>query len=352
MSMDKPDKGDTSIIAKAMGKLEDKLKAPIIQPPVVKAEEIVAAPAFESPLNSSGSLETGRQVSGENQKSESSKVHRDALVFKSSVDFNSEQEERITHQIQLAKLESLGMVSPNFPRKQIAEEYRSIKRPLLKNMEAKGASKVAGGNLIMVTSGMSTEGKTFTAVNLAISMAMEQDRTVLLVDADVTKASAARLLGIDDDLPGLIDVLEGQVQKFSDVLVHTNIPKLRVLPAGHLHDHATELLASENMKSLMSELSSRYPDRVIIFDSPPLLMTSEASVLASHMGQIVFVVAAEQSVPAAVKEALEKLGKDKIIGLVLNKARPNPFVGLAYGYSYGYGYGYGDDRRRVRKEKD
>ncbi|MBR9912432.1 MAG: tyrosine-protein kinase family protein [Gammaproteobacteria bacterium] len=281
---------------------------------------------------------------------------RDSVIYKAPVENIIGKTGRITHTVPLAELEKLGMVSPNFPRNRIAEEYRTIKRPLLMNIEAKGASAVKNANLIMVTSSLSGEGKTFSAVNLAISMAMEQDRTVLLVDADVTKASAARLLGIPDDRPGLSDVLEGSVKKFSDVLVHTNIPKLRVLPAGTLHEHATELLASENMKLLMRDMAERYPDRVIIFDSPPLLMTSEASVLANHMGQIMFVVAAEESAHEAAKEALGQLGKDKIVGLVLNKARANPFLGQGYGYGYrygyGYGYGYGDGVRKVVKKTE
>ncbi len=127
---------------------------------------------------------------------------------------------------------------------------------------------VKSPNLIMVTSALPGEGKTFSAINLAISMAMEQDKTVLFVDADVAKASAGRLLGVPKGSRGLIDVLEHGVS-LREVLYHTNIPKLRVLPAGSAHERATELLASEGMRALMSDLSRRYADRVIVFDSPP-----------------------------------------------------------------------------------
>jgi len=254
---------------------------------------------------------------------------------------------RPIHEIPFKSLAELGMITPQKPRSRIADEYRTIKRPLLLNIENRGASTIENPNLIMVTSALPGEGKTFTAVNLALSMATEQDRTVLLVDADVTKASAAAMLEIDDDSAGLIDLLEDSSRRFSDVLIQTSIPKFRVLPAGHLHEHATELLASENMRRLMKELSRRYPDRVIIFDSPPLLMTTESSVLANLVGQVVFVVAAESSSYAAVEEAIEHLGEDKAVGLVLNKARQNPL--LSHGYGYGYGYGYGEGVRKARK---
>lgn len=258
------------------------------------------------------------------------------------------------HVLPLEAMDQQGMITPIRPRSLIADEFRAIKRPLLMNIEQKGASAVENANLIMVTSALPGEGKTFSAINLAMSMATEQDRTVLLVDADVTKASAAHALGIDDDSPGLIDLLEDDSKEFGDVLIHTSIPKLRILPAGHLHEHATELLASEKMKNLVRELALRYPDRVIIFDSPPLLITTEASVLASHVGQVVFVVASQQSSQDAVTEAIEHLGDDKIIGLVLNKVRNNPLSkhGYGYGYGYGNGYGYGEGARRERHYKE
>lgn len=245
-------------------------------------------------------------------------------------------------ELPLEKLSSMGMVTPDQPRSGIAEENRIIKRPLLMNIADQGATSVNNPNLIMVTSAQPGEGKTFTAINLAISIAMEQDKTVLLVDADVAKASAAAMLGIPDDVPGLIDLLMEKGTQISDVLLHTNIPNLRILPAGHPHERSTELLASSGMQRLMEELAQRYPDRVIIFDSPPLLFTTEAGVLASLMGQIVFVVAEKQTPQSKVTEALSRLGEDKIIGLILNKSKSQGKG--AYGYSYGYGYGYGRER--------
>lgn len=235
------------------------------------------------------------------------------------------------------------MITPQSPRSQIAEEFRGIKRPLLMNMAGKYAVELDNPNLIMVTSALQGDGKTFSAINLALSIAMEQDKTVLFVDADVSKASAGRLIGVPDNHEGLIEVLDGKVADVADVILKTNVHNLRVIPAGKVHDRATELLASSRMHELMLELSSRYHDRVILFDSPPLLLTSEAGVLANFMGQIVFVVAAGATPTGAVTEALEKIGKDKAVGMVLNKAKRGKFGlgGYRYGYGYGNGYGYG-----------
>jgi protein-tyrosine kinase len=133
-----------------------------------------------------------------------------------------------------------------------------------------------------------------------------------------------------------------------DVILRTNVEKFRVLPAGNLHAHSNELLASDAMRKLMLELSQRYADRVIVFDSPPLLLTTEAGVLASFMGQIVFVVNADETPQHAVTEALEHIGQDKVVGMVLNKVRKRRFNLLGYGYGYGYGrdgYGYGNGNR-------
>jgi protein-tyrosine kinase len=246
-------------------------------------------------------------------------------------------------QIPLAELADKGLLTPLTPSSTLAEEFRTVKRPLLRNIDGQTAAPVKNANLIMVTSALSGDGKTFTAVSLAVSIAMEQDKTVLFIDGDVAKASAGRLLGVPFDHPGLIDVLENKGVSVDDVILPTNIQNLRVMPAGVVHERSTEILASQSMRELMLELSGRYSDRVIIFDSPPLLLTTEASVLASFMGQIAFVVSTDQTPAPAVTEALQHIGDDKIVGMVLNKAhaRRNKFLGFSYGSGYGYGYGYG-----------
>ena len=243
-------------------------------------------------------------------------------------------------EISFEDLAERGMVTPDSPRSPIAEEYRSIKRPLLTNMEGKGAATFRHPNLIMVTSALQGEGKTFSAINLAMSIAMEQDKTVLLVDADISKASAARLLGVPDSSPGLIDVLEDESLHIGDVILHTNIPNLRIVPAGRVHERSTELLASQSMYRVADELAERYSDRVVIFDSPPMLLTNEAQVVASLVGQIVFVIASEKTSQRAVAEALSMLGDEAMVGMILNKTK-HVFTSK---YGYGYGYGYGNTR--------
>ena len=248
-------------------------------------------------------------------------------------------EERAAHEkLDLVRLKGTGLIIPEAERSQVAEEFRMIKRPLLKNAFGQGAALVENGNLIMVSSGFPNEGKTFTSINLALSIASELDHTVLLIDADVARPAVTSYFGINTG-PGLVDYLLGEQPDLSALLIKTDIPKLTLLPAGKRHHHSTELLASESMRNLLEELSVRYPDRVIIFDSPPLLVTTEASVLASLVGQIVIVVESEKTTQTALKEALSLLDPDKSIGLVLNKSR-QPF-GSEYGTYYGY---YGHER--------
>ncbi|MFP5410408.1 MAG: XrtA-associated tyrosine autokinase [Gammaproteobacteria bacterium] len=238
--------------------------------------------------------------------------------------------------INLARLHRMGVVAPDAEKSQIAEEFRIIKRPLIANAFGQGTTRVKNGNLIMVTSSLPGEGKSFCAINLAISMAMEMDRTVLLVDADVAKPRVPEYLGIHAD-KGLLDVLQDKDLKLSDVLIKTDIAKLTVLPAGRTYKRATELLASAAMTRLVEDIGNRYPDRIILFDSPPLLATSESSVLATHMGQIVMVVEAEKTSQEAVREALSHIQSCEVVGMLLNKTTPTPGADYYYGYYGSYG---------------
>ena len=244
--------------------------------------------------------------------------------------------QRSRFDLDLARLATLGFVTPDMPRSRIADEFRILKRPLIANTSDKKAVPIKHSNLIMVTSAVPGEGKTFTAVNLAMSLAMELDRTVLLVDADVARPSLPNLLGLPSTR-GLLDVLDSKAVDLNHVLLRTNVEKLSILPSGTPHPHATELLASGAMAQALEEMSARYADRIIIFDSPPLLVTTEARVLATQMGQIVFVVHAESTLQSDVKRALATIESCPIKMMVLNQART---VGQgAHGYGYGYGYG-------------
>ncbi len=244
-------------------------------------------------------------------------------------------------ELDLEALATMGIVKPNLPRNQIAEQYRVIKRPLIANATGKGAARIKHGNLIMTTSALPGEGKSFTSINLALSIAAELDHTVMLVDADVARPSILRLLGLPPS-PGLLDLLEGKVE-MSDVLLRTNVDKLTLLPCGTHHSRATELLASDAMRQLLDDMATRYSDRIIIFDSPPLLLTTEARVLASHMGQIVMVVNANKTLQSDVQHALKAIESCPVRLMLLNKATGTSRgeYGYSYGYGYGYRYGYG-----------
>ena len=240
----------------------------------------------------------------------------------------------------LDALAAAGIVSPNAPRSKIADQYRVIKRPLIANAMAKGASVVANGNLIMVTSAVAGEGKSFTALNLAMSIATELDNTVMLVDADVARPSILRMLGLPAS-QGLLDLLIGDAPDLSHVMLRTNIDKLTILPSGTPHARATELLASDSMSRLIEDMAKRYSDRIIIFDSPPLLLTTESRVLATHMGQIVVVVHADKTLQSDVQHAVSTIEACPVKMVVLNQARAGTRGGYGYGYGEGYGYGYG-----------
>jgi exopolysaccharide/PEP-CTERM locus tyrosine autokinase len=225
--------------------------------------------------------------------------------------------------INLARLQQMGMVTHDGGRTTAAEDFRIIKRPLLRNALGPDGSGIKNANLIVVTSALPGEGKTYCAINLAMSIAMEKDRTVLLVDADVARPSVLKVLGLGA-APGLMDILLSDTLTLHDVILKTNIPGLSIVPAGRNNKHATELLASQTMSNLLSEISGRYPDRVVIFDSPPLLLTTEANVLAAQMGQVVMVVEAETTTQRAVREALRRIDNCPHVNLICNKTRAFP----------------------------
>ena len=242
--------------------------------------------------------------------------------------------------LNLEAIAASGLIVPSQTNTLLASEFRVIKRPLLANATGKGSSPIRNGNLIMVTSAMPGEGKSFTAINLAISIAMEMDNTVMLVDADVAQPTVLRMLGLSPT-EGLLDVVAANSLDISGVLLRTNIEKLSILPSGTQHQRATELLASDAIISLLDDMAKRYPDRIIVFDSPPLLPTTEARTLATHMGQIVVVVQAGETSQGAVKEALSTIAACPLKMMVLNQATQS--VPERYGYGYAYGYGYGNE---------
>lgn len=232
--------------------------------------------------------------------------------------------------IDLKRLTAMGYLTPEAPRAQIADEFRVIKRPLLMNVYGKSATPMARSNLIMVTSSLPGEGKTFVSVNLAISLAMELDKTVLLVDADVSRPAVLKRLGLPPS-PGLLDILTNSSLPISDVLMRTNIDKLTILPSGQANGRATELLASDSMDRLLDELATRYSDRIVIFDAPPLLPSTESRVLATYMGQVIVVVAADSTPQKSLNQALATIEACPVVLPLLNKISRSE-VGAYYGY--------------------
>jgi protein-tyrosine kinase len=212
-------------------------------------------------------------------------------------------------------------------------------KPRLSRSTARDCANIANpkpdappANLVMVTSALPGEGKSYCSINLAISMALEMDRTVLLIDADVARASIPPAFGLHAE-KGLMDLLADRDTALADVLWKTDIGRLSLLPSGAAHNYATELLASDTMHSLLRDVAERYSDRVIIFDSPPLLAASEGGALASQMGQIIVVVEAGETSEATLKDALGRLDTAGIVGLLLNKVE-GPVSEYRYG-AYG-----------------
>ncbi|MCG7588365.1 AAA family ATPase, partial [Photobacterium sp. OFAV2-7] len=213
----------------------------------------------------------------------------------------------------------------------------SIKRKIIHNAFGPAAPHHENGNLVMVSSSRPSEGKTFTSVNLALSLASEKDKTVLLVDADVLKPSIGKVLDLDvDNKPGLIDFLLGDVGSVSEVIYQTSIPNLRILPAGTSHHLSNELLASDKMALLTKELATRYSDRIVLFDCPPMLGVEETITVSKLLGQAMIVVEHGKTKMADVEHAISELNKNMAIGFIVNKAMQGAYSQYEYGYGNDY----------------
>lgn len=255
---------------------------------------------------------------------------------------NAESENLLTakdlppFEIDTTSLSEKGLVALAGNRKAINEEFREIKRKLIGNAFGKIAKTIHNPNIIMVSSSRPSEGKTFTATNLALSIASEQDKTVLLVDADVLRPNVLHTLGLEPRA-GLMEYLTGDVDDIAEVLYPTNIDKLKIIPAGKSNHLSTELLASQKMHETVDEFANRYPDRVVIFDTPPLIGINESAILANFAGQAVVVVEEGRTKISDIKNAVEGLSPDMAIGFVVNKSVHKDSEGTGY-----YGYYYSD----------
>ncbi len=220
--------------------------------------------------------------------------------------------------IKFDKLREQGLLAPDMYERKLAEEYRILKRPLIKNARKTPDALVPRGNILLVTSAIAGEGKTFTSVNLSLSISRDRDWSVVLVDADCQKPHLTRLFGAERE-PGLIELLRNPDMSFDSLVMPTNIPGLSLLPAGAQDKHASELLASSRMGALAEHLATADVQRMVIFDSAPLLLTSETVALASHVGQVLLVVSACKTSQQSVVSARNLLDSDMAISLLLNQ---------------------------------
>ena len=221
-----------------------------------------------------------------------------------------------------ARLRAGHFIVPEDPVSRLAEEFRIAKRALLTNMNgAPGQPGVARGERILICSAHPDEGKSWVSVNLALSMAAEKDNRVLLVDADFAKPSLPQLLGLAAEeavLPGLLDTLADPSIDVERLILRTDIPGLSILPAGTPSRSDTELIASRATEAVLARLTESDPARVILFDSPPILAASPASVLAMHVGQALMVVRAEKTGATALDDALSLIEGCEHVQLLLN----------------------------------
>jgi protein-tyrosine kinase len=255
-----------------------------------------------------------------------------SVVVDASLAHRAEPSTRVS--FDLERLRGVGYLVPDQVRSEMAEQFRHLKRPLLKNARAKTGPAGLCSSHIMITSALPGEGKTFSSINLAMSMAMEVDTAVLLIDADVVRPSVFNRLGINIKPPGLLDLLTRDDLPLHEALVSTNVPKLTLMASGERNQRSTELLASTAMDKLLARLAVEYPDHVVIFDAPPLLLTNESPVLATKVGQVVVVVEALKTRRTVIQQAFAALKNCPVVHSVLNKC-DEATEGRRYGYYYG-----------------
>lgn len=224
-----------------------------------------------------------------------------------------------------------------------SDQYRQIKRPLIAAaaMPDEPGAVAGQSRLIMMSSALPGDGKTFTSINLALSIARERDVSVVLVDADVAKPHISKIFGVERE-PGLLDALADDQIRFESLILPTDIPGLSILPAGRQRESATELIASSRMAQIASRIVAGRPNAIVLFDSSPLVASSESRALAAVVGRVVLVVRAGKTPQQAVLDAVSYLGPTKPVALILNQARQTLVDGL-YGYGRYGSYGTTSD---------
>lgn len=226
-----------------------------------------------------------------------------------------------------------GMIPPKELAQRYADEFRRVKWPLLDVASGKVDVKVEHPNLVLVTSSVPAEGKSFVSFNLALNVATGTTR-VLLIDADPTKARISKLCGVQGR-PGFLDLLSDESLSVADVIVGTNLPGLEVMPAGRTHTLSAELFSGPRAEAVLTELARQDPARLVLIDSAPLLATNEAQVLSRQVGQVLMVVRSNDTPASAVKAAVELIDTRPLARCLLNQVRTGL---LTDGYASYYNY--------------
>lgn len=293
----------------------------IIEKAFEKARQAGGLPTRSTPSTPVKHPETSRPATTETQR-----------AAMASVPFMSAAK---TLHIDLARATQRGLLPPEDMSKRMREEFRRIKWPLLDVALRRSPSQLEHPNLIMITSSLPGEGKTFCSFNLALSMAREQDCTILLIDGDMAKPKLTSSLDLSDK-PGLSEYLSGQNLLLQDIVYRTNLDRIYFLPSGAATSSGPELMAGLRMQQLINELSQLPNGFIVLFDSPPLLATSDARVLSRLVGQTALVVKADSTSRDAVKEAIGLVNKSTALGVVLTQ-NSGAFGSQYYGEYYSYG---------------
>jgi len=322
------------MIERAAARLRrDGQQKPIGDPRITPITVVNPRPVIENPLPAPNPVPTPPPISVVPERHvevpSPPPVPATPIAAESSADAQTKTSRTVV--LDMARLALAGTIDWSADRTPVMEELRLIKRRLLRRAFEHSDSENSISHLVMVTSAKPREGKTFTSTNIAISISLEEDYNVLLVDADVRRQALRQNLGLEAN-QGFVDLLLNPSLDMADVLLRTNIPRLSVLPAGTMSDRAPELLASSRMRDLIDDMAQRYRDRIIIFDTAPCLVSSDAATLAAHVGQVVFVVEAEQTQQHEIVASLNLISACPDICLILNKAQP--LATTSYG---GYG---------------
>lgn len=325
-----------STIEKALAKRGNKNNKPSVDKETTENQTTIEQHAAAIEQETAATEQSTVESTAASPSTDAASPSTEAVTPSTEAVMPSDEQSDMYLNIDIAAMNEKGLIPLSDERSRKTDEYRAIKRKILSTSFGPLSKTLTNSNIIMVSSARPNEGKTFTAINLALSIALEKDKTVLLVDADVLRPSVSKELGVKTG-NGLMEYLLGDCESLSEVIYKTNIDKLRIIPAGKTHHLSTELLSSEKMLSTVNEFSSRYSDRVVIFDTPPLLGINETTVLANLAGQAVIVVEENHSKLRLVKEAVDLLSPDMAKGFVINKSIRSSGVNSNYYYGYYYG---------------